>query len=239
MKKDSGQTPRPLACSVRAAVLLNGDYDLPTDFFKLNREYDSFDFFCADGGANLAVKLGIVPQLVMGDMDSVTIQTRRHLESLCQFMELPADKNVSDAEALLKRLHDQGYNEIHLFAATGGRLDQTMFNLQLLCRFPQTRIITRDEEVSYLEKTCKIVGKAGCRASLLITSNAVTGLSLTGFRFDLHKIDVESGSTLTLSNVIISDNAVVSYEQGSLLLVAERQAPARDKTRRGLHLVKK
>lgn len=239
MKKDSGQTPRPLTCSVRAVVLLNGDYDLSNDFFKLNREYDSFDFFCADGGANLAVKLGIVPQLVMGDMDSISIQTRRHLENLCQFIELPADKDVSDAEALLTRLDEQGYNDIHLFAATGGRLDQTMFNLQLLCRFPQTRIITRDEETSNLGKSSKISGKAGRRASILATSAVVTGLSLSGFKFNLHNRNIESGSTLTLSNVIISDSAVVSYDQGSALLIVERLAPARDKARRGLHLVKK
>ncbi len=239
MNKDAGQTPRPLTCCVRAVVLLNGVYDLPANFFKLNREYDSFDFFCADGGANLAVKLGIVPQLVMGDMDSISTQTRRRLENLCQFIELPADKNVSDTEALLKMLDEQGYSNIHLFAATGGRLDQTMFNLQLLCRFPQARIITRDEEIIPLEKSNKINGKTGCRASLLAISTVVTGLSLTGFSYNLHKRDIESGSTLTLSNVIISDSAVVSYDQGSLLLIVERLAPARDKTRRGLHLVKK
>ncbi|EKD83377.1 MAG: hypothetical protein ACD_39C00722G0001, partial [uncultured bacterium] len=166
---ESEQTPRPLVCSVRAVVFLNGEYDLPADFFKKTREYDTFDFFCADGGANLAVKLGIVPQLVIGDMDSISPQTRCKLEKLCKFIELPVEKEISDAEALLKLLKDQGYNDIHVFAATGGRLDQTMINLQLLQRFPQARIITRDEEISFIEKSRSIRGKAGCRASFVVT----------------------------------------------------------------------
>ncbi|PKL41836.1 MAG: thiamine diphosphokinase [Candidatus Riflebacteria bacterium HGW-Riflebacteria-1] len=235
---DSGQTPRPLACSVRAAVFLNGEYDLPADFFKINREYTTFDFFCADGGANIAVKIGIVPLLVMGDMDSITIQTRRRLENVCQFIELPADKNFSDGEALLKMLKEQGYTDIHIFAATGGRLDQTMFNLQLLQKFPQARIITQEEEICFVDKSVSIRGKAGCRASLIATTATVGGLTLEGFKYNLLNSSIESGSTLTLSNVIISGSAKVSYQSGGLLLVVARNAPPPEKTRHGLHLVK-
>lgn len=238
MTMESGQTPRPLPCSERAVVLLNGEYDLSPDFFRLNKEYETFDFFCADGGANLAVRLGIVPQLVMGDMDSISIQTRRRLEKLCRFIELPVDKDVSDAEALLNMLSEQRYNDIHVFAATGGRLDQTMFNLQLLRRFPQTRIFTRDEEISFVEKSCSINGKAGCRASLLAISDFVTGLSVEGFKFNLHNSRVESGSTLTLSNVIISNSARVKYDEGAMLLIAERLAPPAEKPKQRLHLIK-
>jgi len=238
MTMEPGQTPRPLPCSERAVVLLNGEYDLSPDFFRLNREYETFDFFCADGGANLAVRLGIVPQLVMGDMDSINIQTRRQLERQCRFIELPVDKDISDAEALLNMLNDQRYTEIHIFAATGGRLDQTMFNLQLLRRFPQARIVTRDEEISFVEKSCNINGKAGCRASLLAISDYVTGLSLEGFKFNLRNSRIESGSTLTLSNVIIGSSARVKYDEGAMLLVVERLAPPKEKPKQRLRIIK-
>jgi thiamine pyrophosphokinase len=235
---ESNRTPQTQACSERAAVLLNGEYTLSPDFFRLNKEYETFDFFCADGGANLAVKLGIVPLMVVGDMDSITIQTRRRLERVCRFVELPADKDVSDAEALLKILEAENYREIHLFAATGGRIDQTLFNLQLLSRFPQARIITLGEEIFHLPKAGCVSGKSGCRASLISLSEQVTGLTLTGFRFNLSNQLIQSGSTLTLSNIIVSDKACISYDNGSLLMVVERLAPASDKPRHGLHLVK-
>lgn len=238
MTMESGQTPRPLPCNERAVVLLNGEYDLSPDFFRLNKEYETFDFFCADGGANLAVRLGIVPQLVMGDMDSISIQTRRRLERLCRFVELPVEKDISDSEALLKMLNEQRYNDIHIFAATGGRLDQTMFNLQLLRRFPQARIVTRDEEISFVEKSCSINGKAGCRASFLAISDFVTGLTLEGFKFNLRNSRVESGSTLTLSNVIMSNSARVKYDEGAMLLIVERLAPPTEKPKQRLHLIK-
>jgi len=238
MTIEAGQTPRPLACCERAVVLLNGEYDLSPDFFKLNRQYETFDFFCADGGANLAVRLGIVPQLVMGDMDSITIQTRRRLEKLSRFIELPVDKDISDAESLLKMLNQQGYREIHLFAATGGRLDQTMFNLQLLRQFPQARIITSNEEISFIDTNGYINDKSGCRASLLALSSRVSQLTLEGFKFNLQNQDIESGTTLTLSNVIVSNRARISYEEGALLLIVERLAPPTEKPRQRLHLIK-
>ncbi|MBU1105523.1 MAG: thiamine diphosphokinase [Candidatus Riflebacteria bacterium] len=230
--------PRPHVCNLKAVVFLNGEFDLPSDYFKVTKDYDIFDFFCADGGANLAVKLGIIPQLVIGDMDSISIQTRRKLEKRSQFIELPADKDISDAEALLDLLNSQGYSEIHIFAATGGRLDQTIFNLQLLQKFAQARIITRNEEISFLEKSSCISDKTGCRASLIPLSGSVTGLTLTGFQYNLKNCVIKSGSTLTLSNVIISDSATVSYQKGALLLITERVAPVSEKLRRGLHIIK-
>lgn len=232
-------TPGILPCNVKAAVFFNGECDLPGDFFRLNHLYDDFDFFCADGGANIALKYGIIPQAVVGDMDSITAANRRKLEPLTRFIEFPEDKEKSDGELLLEMLEGQGYDEIHIFAATGGRIDQTLFNTQLLQRFPQSRIITANEEIYFLSQTSLIEGKEGCQASLIPITPRVNSLTTEGFKFNLNLCDITYGSTLTLSNVVTEEIARITYQEGAMLIVLARpHSLTRMRPPSGLKLIK-
>ena len=219
--------PGPQPCNERAVVFLNGECDLSPDFFRKSTFYADFDFFAADGGANIALKYGIIPSLVLGDMDSITAGNRRKLEKLSRFVVVPPEKEKSDGQLLIEYLTGQGYNDIHLFAATGGRIDQTLFNLQLLSEFPQCRIISKNEETGFIPSGTVISGRCGCRASFVPLTPAVKGLTLDGFRYELKKAEIKFGSTLTLSNVIISENAKVTYNEGGLLLVIARKPEAK------------
>jgi len=215
--------PGPQPCNERAVVFLNGECDLPPDFFRKSTFYADFDFFAADGGANIALKYGIIPSLVLGDMDSITASNRRKLEKLSRFIVFPPEKEKSDGQLLIEYLIGQGYNDIHLFAATGGRIDQTLFNLQLLAEFPQCRVISKNEETSLIPSGTAINNRCGYRASFIPLTPSVKGLTLEGFKYELKKTEVKFGSTLTLSNVIISENARVTYNEGGLLLVIARR----------------
>ncbi len=214
-------------CNERAVVFFNGECDLPADFFRKSSFYADFDYFAADGGANIALKYGIIPAAVIGDMDSITAANRRKLEKLSKFITFPVEKEKSDGQLTLEYLAEQGYSEIHIFAATGGRLDQTLFNLQLLEANRQCRIMTRHEEIFSPVSGCIIKNRSGCRASLLPVTTTVKGLALEGFKYELTQSDINYGSTLTLSNVIIADNAKVSFREGGLLLVVSRKAESR------------
>ncbi len=208
-------------------VFLNGECDLPPDFFRKSSFYADFDFFAADGGANIALKYGIVPSLVLGDMDSITAGNRRKLEKLSRFVVVPSDKEKSDGQLLIEYLIEQGYSDIHLFAATGGRIDQTLFNLQLLAEFSQCRVISKNEETAFIPSGTAIKDRCGCRASFIPLTPEVKGLTLDGFRYELQQAEIKFGSTLTLSNVIISENARVTYNEGGLLLVISRRPEAK------------
>ncbi len=218
----TGATPRILPCNERAVVFFNGECDLAPDFFRKSSFYAEFDFVATDGGANIALRYGVIPAAVIGDMDSITASNRRKLEKLSRFVIHPVEKEKSDGQLALEFLLEQGYNDIHIFAATGGRIDQTLFNLQLLSRFPQCRIITDSEEITAVVSGSVLHQLAGCRASLIPTTPEVKGLTLEGFKYNLAKANIKYGSTLTLSNVIISDRAKISFQEGGLILVVSR-----------------
>ncbi len=237
--RDSSVISQLQPCNERAALFFNGECDLPTDFFRKNALYASFDFYAADGGANQAMKFGICPQAVIGDMDSITAVNRRKLEKISRFIVHPVEKEKSDGQLALEYIIDQGYSEIHIFAATGGRVDQAFFNLQLLPGKPQCRIITRNEEIFFVPAKAVISQRNGCRASFIPMGQMVRSLTLEGFKYNLDKTDVTCGSTLTLSNVIISDKAKISYLEGSLLMVVTRRPEAKTARQPArLHLIK-
>ena len=159
-------------------------------------------------------------------MDSITLLTAANSKSspdLWSFLR----KRKSDGQLLIEHLIRQGYNDIHLFAATGGRIDQTLFNLQLLAEFPQCRIISKNEETCLISSGTAISERCGYRVSLIPLTPSVKGLTLEGFKYELKKAEIKFGSTLTLSNVIISENARVTYNEGGLLLVISRRPEAK------------
>ncbi len=209
--------------STQAAVFLNGECDLPANFFRNHPTYNNFDFFAADGGADIALKYNIVVQLVMGDMDSLSAEGRKKLTGICEFITLSPAKDKSDGELLLEKISKDGYTTIHIFAATGGRIDQTLFNLHLLKQFKNATIITNEEEISYIGRKIFIENKSGCRASIIPLGQGIQNVSTDGFKFELKNTNLEFPSTLTLSNVIISDIAFVVCRKGDLLLVTQRK----------------
>lgn len=213
---------RPQTANIRAAVFFNGECDLPDNFFKENTCYAEFDFFCADGGADIAARFNIIPLLILGDMDSISTGNRRRFEKTSKFIVFDAEKDKSDGEQLLEYLQGERYQEIHIFSATGGRIDQTLFNIQLLCKFEQATIITSHEEISLVTPGSTIENRQGCRASLIPASPVVKRVQTSGFKYEIRNLDVKFASTLTLSNVIISDAAEVNYSEGRLLLVVSR-----------------
>lgn len=86
-----------------------------------------------DGGLKGAKELGLVPDVIVGDFDSVdpaVLAFYRKMEHIV--WEVPAGKDDTDTELALKRAMAMGAGEIVILGATGGRLDHMIGNIQLL-----------------------------------------------------------------------------------------------------------
>ena len=87
----------------------------------------------ADGGAARALAWGLAPDLVIGDLDSLSARQRKALEARgCPFLVHPRAKDDTDLELALTYAAEQGAQEIVILGALGGRLDHTLANLLLL-----------------------------------------------------------------------------------------------------------
>ncbi len=189
---------------------------------------------CVDGGANNAIALGLKPDVVLGDMDSLSSELREHLEQEgCRFVEYPSRKDETDSELAVRYALSQGAKELILLAALGGRIDHTLANVMLLA-LPElegmdARLIDGQQEVVLVRDKALIEGEVGDTISLLPLSGDVVGIDTEGLEYALQDGTLKFGAARGVSNVLVAARASVQVERGLMLLVHHHQdLPSRD-----------
>jgi thiamine pyrophosphokinase len=179
---------------------------------------------CADGGAQHALTLGLAPDVVVGDLDSLDGDLRARLEDEgCQVLVHPPRKDETDLELALRYAIDHGVDEILILGALGGRIDQALANILLLA-LPElegikTHIVAGDQEMFLIRGQAFIEGQVGDTVSLLPIAGDVTGITAEGLEYPLQHGTLKFGPTLGISNVLTAPVAWVQVEQGLLLCV--------------------
>ena len=106
--------------------------------FYQNRGYNKL--ICADGGSNSASKMKLVPDLIIGDLDSISAKSLKEFKSVSKIIRLKR-QNDTDVEKCLKYGINNNFDEALLVGATGNRLDHTFCNLGIVLKyFPQMKI---------------------------------------------------------------------------------------------------
>lgn len=178
---------------------------------------------CADGGYTIAALKGIVPDLVIGDFDSI----KTSIPAAIKTIRLPVEKDDTDTLSCVKYAINQGFKEIVILGGTGGRLDHTMANLQ--CLYYGTSkgaaIELRDEKniVSvHLPSKFRVKKNQDFKLSLFAFSRICEGVTLNGLKYPLANYTLEQSFPLGISNEFISDFADISFETGVLLLILSK-----------------
>ncbi len=173
---------------------------------------------CADGGANAALKMGITPDAIVGDLDSV------HTEVLVKFrrVAIHEDRNdeTTDLEKAIAWAIQSSYDHITVVGASGKRLDHTVGNLGVLPKFYPDAIITLVDdngELCYVGREYSFEARKGDVVSL-IPLNRCEGVSTTGLKYPLDGEILELGVREGTSNVVTASPAGIKVKKGHLLL---------------------
>ncbi len=206
----------------RVVIFVNGRIPDLEQVRRLLRPTDLI--FAADGGTRHALALGLVPSLVIGDLDSVNDDDRRELEAAgTEFQRFPRSKDETDFELALSHAVSAGYTEILVVAALGNRLDQTLGNLALLTDPSLARLDLRlddgSEEALFARTQTGVEGHPGDIVSLIPWGGPVTGISTVGLRWPLNGETLHPSKTRGLSNELLGETASISLESGLLLVV--------------------
>ena len=225
----------------RAIIFVNGELSNLDAARRLLRDNDYI--IAADGGTRHALALGLVPSVIIGDLDSLDsvngVQSSPTLgvprrnpeisESILQGVEIiqyPADKDETDLELALLYAREHGFDEILLIGALGGRLDQTLGNLSLLSDPVWDGIDVRMddgvEEVFFVRKQAQIQGRIGEVVSLIPWRGDVTIASTEGLRWSLQNETLFACQTRGISNELTVENAQIAVDAGLLLIVYTR-----------------
>jgi thiamine pyrophosphokinase len=183
--------------------------------------------YAADGGTRHLLALGLIPSIIIGDLDSLSSDDRLMLKAKgVKTQQHPRDKDQTDLELALDHAIQAGYREILIAGALGGRLDQTLGNLFLLSdpRLSTFNIRLDDgvEEAFFTPHQSELHGSPGDIVSLIPWGGDVTGISTEGLRWPLRGETLLADKTRGISNEMLTGMAAIEIASGLLLCIHRR-----------------
>jgi thiamine pyrophosphokinase len=212
--------------SKRAFVFVNGVLSDPPAIRALIQPGDML--VAADGGLQHLQTVGLKPDLIIGDLDSVDPQALAEMQAQGVRVErYPREKDETDLELALLELSKQGFNEVRIVAALGGRLDQTLANLYLLeldaLENVDARIDDGHEEILIIRERAVVEGQPGDTLSLLAMDGCTKGILTQGLKYPLDNGTLCPTRSRGVSNVMLGERAEVRVRSGRLLCIHTRQ----------------
>jgi thiamine pyrophosphokinase len=210
---------------MRALVFANGDLnDGPAVQTALRVAPESL-IVAADGGARLALACGLAPQVVVGDLDSLTPDEVGDLrERGAEIVRYPAEKDETDLELALMIAARRGAAWIRVIGTIGGRVDQTLANISLLT-LPD--LAGRDTRLVAGPQTLWLIGPGehplggapGDTISLLPLAGDARDVRTDGLEYPLRGETLRFGPARGVSNVMLGASARVALSAGLLIVV--------------------
>jgi len=206
-------------------LFANGQAQDGTMVQRVLDEVSSPHIVCADGGALNAVKFGFQPQVIIGDLDSLTAEHIADFETKDTIIQRYPDENdETDLELALHWCIDHQATEIYIIGGLGGRFDQTLANIYLLTlpELDDTHIemVDAEQSIRVLDAgTHQIDGQVGDTISLIPIGDAVRGIVTSDLKYPLDDEALFLGPARGVSNVMEADSATVQFAEGNLLLV--------------------
>jgi thiamine pyrophosphokinase len=199
----------------QALILANGD---PPNKRLLQRYTHEYSFIvCADGGANIAMKLGSTPNIIIGDLDSIHPKTLRYFHNV-KIKKLP-DQNSTDLEKAFAYAIRNRYNDIIVLGGTGGRIDHEAGNLSALAKFSRRakiKFIDEHGELVYINREQQFHLPLNTIISLIPLSHC-TGIVTSGLKWNLKNESLRLGFRDSTSNIIVASPVTIKVRTGDLL----------------------
>ena len=184
--------------------------------------YDGY-LIAADCGLKILEKMGVNPDVIIGDFDSY----QKPKDSKCEVLTFKIEKDDTDTMLCIKHALEKGFNDITIISGVGGRLDHTVANIQslsfILTNGATGRILSDDAEIYLLtEGEHSFNKKEGFSMSLFSYSENVLKLSIKGAKYNTDKLDIDNTFPIGVSNEIIENECNISFESGRLLVIFSR-----------------
>jgi thiamine pyrophosphokinase len=203
---------------LRIVIFANGRMDWPFEI-----QNDDF-IIAADGGARHCLERQIRPDIVIGDMDSLSASDIARLETDgAEIITFPARKDFTDLELALRKAQELDASEVLLLGALGARWDQTIANLILPSAYATMciRLLDGPQEISFLRggEELEVAGQPGDTVSLIPLAGDATGVATQNLEYPLNGDRLVFGGSRGVSNVLTAESAKVSLQEGLLLCV--------------------
>ena len=175
----------------------------------------------ADGGFDTLLSLGIKPDLILGDMDSVSAGA----ESIERIV-YPVRKDETDSFLAYREGVRRGCSEFMLYGCTGGREDHTFANYALLvyareAGHKMTLVGKCTHTIAIKNESVTLSGKPLSHLSLFAFGGDAFGVSISGAEYEAEGVTLTPSFPLGVSNRFGDKDVTVTVRNGSLLVMSE------------------
>lgn len=201
-----------------AIIILNGE--IPNKKIIIKYINNGDHIIAADGGGNYLKSAGILPDIIIGDMDSLSESSVRYFTKRKVKIRKITEQETTDFEKCLLYCRKKNFKEIIVFGSLSLRPDHTLNNFSILKRYSDkfnVKLISEEFEILLVKKKIDFSYKKGEIISLLALPRA-TGIKTKGLKYELNNEKLELGIREGSSNEAVSDFVSIEYKLGSLLL---------------------
>lgn len=215
----------------RILIITGGEVNIASSLqYTKQKKYNKI--IAVDGGLGAACEMGIIPDIIIGDFDTVKAPLLTEYEKKgCILERLNPMKDETDTEAAYLRALKLGASVIDIIGGVGTRFDHTYANMFLLKRGVRDGI-----KVYIITELCRISAVTGdlrlCRdnvygkyISLIQFDGSARGVTLRGFVYNVENFDFDTDKTyrLGVSNELSDREAFVHIEEGCMLLIEAKE----------------
>jgi len=205
----------------KCIILANGKPPSKSVLTLLKRRGYSV-LICADGGANTAKKLNVLPDYIIGDLDSATKETLKYFAGKSEVIGIKRQSDT-DVEKCIKYAIKKKLNDIVLTGVTGDRLDHTFCNLGIVLKFSHSamlRIIAENSLLAPYEGTVNIKTCSGETISLY-GFNDKTRIFSKGLYYPLRNISLPFGIKESTSNLATGKKVKLRISDGIIFVIRD------------------
>lgn len=201
---------------IKKCLIISGAPESEIEYY--NDYVDGRFVISADSGYSKCAKLGIKPDLIIGDFDSSDVP-----DTDIKTIILPVRKDDTDTFFAVKYAIKQGFNDLVILGGIGSRFDHTYCNVLALnyCfeRNVKAVLINKNNKIKLLDKKAVINKDKYNYFSFYAFLEDCIKLTTRGTQYDLTDYDLTVKCPLAQSNSFKDNNITVSYESGKLLLI--------------------
>ncbi len=207
-------------CSTKTCALVGASTFNARQFLSMY-EAGAFDHVIAvDGGFSSLEKIGVRPDIVLGDFDSLGYIPRG-----IRTASFSKDKAQSDMELALKRAKNQRFDSVVVFGALGLRLDHTLANMAVFSKYSELgmKVTAIDEDVALFFLTGPDIFEAPAQetgtVSVFSMSDRCEGVFERGMKWELDDVELTNRESLGLSNELQGEAVMIGVEKGTIVVI--------------------
>lgn len=206
-------------------IIVSGGRAPGLNLFKSLVKANTF-VIAADRGGEFLKENNIVPDLLVGDFDSLPDKTLLYFKDKTKIISYKKEKDFSDTEGAFNEAVKLKPDTIYFLGSTGTRIDHFLGNLSFLNASLEKKIssyIVDDyNKIFLIDKECEITKDFGDYVSFQSFRGDVKDFSLEGSKYKLENYTLKMGDTRPISNEFLNKTIKVKFNKGKVLVILSK-----------------